>query len=196
MMNAHLLSGSRRLFMLGGVAALAVPVLTRLGAADALADEAAGERRTPSEMMDLLAGYGFLWSATSPATRMDDEITLLLTNRGEDPVDVWVNTIIMDHQAHHTERVIDETFTLAGGAARTLSATNAYGLANHFSTRMAASTGDPQVLGLEVTVADATGSQTASFNERAFWIKTFAEIQANAEARREERSESEDHPGH
>ncbi len=195
-MNAHLLNGSRRSFMVGGVAAMTAVGLSRVGANAAQEDDAADEPRSRAEQMEILAGYGFLWSATSPATRLDDTATILLTNRGSDPLDIWVKTIIMDHQAHHNERVIDEMLTLNAGESRTLTAVNAYGQANHFSTRMAAGTGDPQELGLEVTITDASGTETASFNERAFWIKSYDEVLANAEARREERTGSDGHEGH
>jgi len=127
---------------------------------------------------------------------LDDTVTIRLTNRSADPIDIVVNTIIMDHQAHFNEPAIDEIFILLGSESRTLSAVNTYGQANHFSTRMIASSGDPQELGVDVTVTDASDVQTTSFNERAFWIKSFDEVQKNAEARRLERIESNGHKGH
>ncbi|CAN5694045.1 hypothetical protein BH23CHL5_BH23CHL5_26180 [soil metagenome] len=194
-MNAHLLNGSRRSFMVGGVAAMAAVGMSRVGV-NATQEDDAADARSRAQLMEILAEYGFLWSATSPATRLDDTATILFTNRRSDPVDIWVKTTIMDHQAHHNELVIDETFTLTAGETRTLTAVNAYGQGNHFSTRMAAGTGDPQELGVEVTVTDVSGTEIASFNKRAFWIKTYAEIQANADARRKERFESDGHKGH
>jgi hypothetical protein len=194
-MTTQLLHGSRRLFVMGA-AALAAAGLARRNVPDALADEAGEARRSRAEALELLEGYGFLWKATSPATRLDDEATILFTNRGEAAVDIWVNTIIMDHSAHHNERVIDEVFTLAVGESRSVYAVNAYGQADHFSTRIAAGAGDPLELGVEVTIIDGSGTETASFNELAFWIRSYDEVVASIEDRRRERTGANDHEGH
>jgi hypothetical protein len=180
-----------------GAAVLAAAGVTRRSAIDALAQDAEdGRTRSRAEALELLEGYGFLWSATSPAIRLDDEAALLFTNRGASSLDIWAHTIVMDHQAHHNEVVIDEMFTLAAGESRTLFAVNTYGQANHFSTRIAAGTGDPLELGVEVTITDGSGAETASFNELAFWIKSYDEVLANIEARRLEGLEPDDHAGH
>ena len=101
----------------------------------------------------------------------------------------------MDHQAHHNETAIEEQLELAPGDSRTFEAINAYGQANHFSTRMIAGTDETADLGVEAIIVDETGVQTTSFNERAFWIKSAEEIQAAREARRDQ-EEKGAHSGH
>lgn len=180
---------SRRSVMVGGGAALAVAMLERSGV---LAQEGtpepeegdAGERKALREKLE---EYGFLWSATSPATHLGDVYTLTATNTGTAPVKVWVFSIVMDHRAHHNEVVIQEEFALAAGEAREVTATNEYGTANHFSTRIVTDAADAPALALAVTVVDGSGQEAASFNQLAFMIDSREELAARREARQAER---------
>jgi hypothetical protein len=135
-------------------------------------------------LREKLEEFGFLWSATSPATHLGDVYTLTATNTGSAPVKVWVFTIVMDHRQHHNEVVVQEEFELAAGESREVTATNAYGTANHFSTRIATDAADAAALGLEVAVVDANGQTAASFNQLAFMIESREDLAARREAKR------------
>ena len=93
-----------------------------------------------------------MWQATSPSTHEGDTLTAVFTNKGSSALTVWPSIIIMDHMNHHNESVVDEEFELPAGGERTFTAVNDYGVANHFSTRMLAATGDPAVLGIEISM--------------------------------------------
>jgi hypothetical protein len=171
--------------MAHGAAGLAAFALLR-----AAPTAAAGQIDTPDtaeerllrrqEVIDALMAGGSLWSATSPATHSGDTYRAVLTNRSASTRSVWISAIIMDHQAHHNELVVDERFEIAPEEERTLEATNGYGSANHFSTRLIVDSGNPDEFGVEITIADQTGVQTTSFNERAFWIKSAGDVLTRA----------------
>ncbi|HKG24416.1 MAG TPA: hypothetical protein VKB09_02160 [Thermomicrobiales bacterium] len=197
---------SRRSVLFGGASAVAVGVLAWSGMSGAQAQEATPEPAdgTPEAdkqtLREKLEAYGYLWSATSPATHLGDVYTLVATNTGSAPVKLWVFTIVMDHRQHHNEVVIQEEVELAAGASRKFTATNEYGTANHFSTRIATDAADASALTLEVTVVDAGGQQTATFNQLAFMIDSREELQQRREerraARRDRLAERRKHGGH
>jgi hypothetical protein len=169
---------SRRGAIAGGLASI-VAVWT--GAM--VAPEAEAEQMTVEERRALLEKYSFLWAATSPATHKGDSVELELTNRGGSLIIVSVNTIIMDHTTHHNEPAIKREVQVEAGESLSLTGSNDYGAANHFSTRMFADTGDPEALGVTVTVKNAVGRQTTTFNELAFWVKSVEDLRAEAEMR-------------
>ena len=115
---------SRRSIVFGGASAVAVGVLARGGLTGALAQETTGtpeaegtaEATKPGQALrDKLAQYGFLWSATSPATHLGDVYTLTLENTSAGPVKLWVATIMMDHRQHQNDILVQEEFELAAG---------------------------------------------------------------------------------
>ncbi|MGH2561600.1 MAG: hypothetical protein ACRDJH_21240 [Thermomicrobiales bacterium] len=191
---------SRRTLMAGGASAL---LFGAVGWRDveAFAQEAAADA-TPEDSQALrekLREFSFLWRATSPATHLGDEYALTVTNTGSTAQEIWVRAVIMDHR-HHTNTVaIEELITLEPGASQDLAASNDYGAANHFSTRLRTRT----ETGIELTVilTAADGAQTATFNERAFMVDSRAELQAIADEQREERRDQrrhgmDEHDGH
>jgi hypothetical protein len=193
---------SRRSVLFGGGAALAVAMLGRTGA---LAQEGTpepeeGPATDRKALRERLEEYGFLWSATSPATHLGDVYTLTAANTGTAPVKVWVFAIVMDHRQHHNEVVVREEFELAPGESREVTATNEYGTANHFSTRIVTDAADASDLELQVTVVDGNGQETTAFNQLAFMIESREELQARREARqaarRELRRRRRRHGGH
>lgn len=137
-----------------------------------------------------IAELGYYWRATSPSIQLGDTFTAVMTNRGQSELTIWPSVIIMDHTKHHNESVIDQEVTLPAGGQQTFTAVNEYGVANHFSTRMVASTGDRSVLGIDVQIVNAEGTQTAQYNELAFMINTADEMAA---IREEKRKEGEGH---
>jgi hypothetical protein len=183
--------------LVGGASALAVGVLAGSGVRGAMAQEASPtpEEGTPEAreraraLKEKLEQYGYRWSATSPATHRGDVYTLTATNAGTAPVTLYVFTIVMDHRQHHNEIVIEEEFELAAGESRQVTATNEYGTANHFATRIATDAADGSTLTLTVTIVDASGQETATFNQRAFLVESREEIQARREQRRTEWAE-------
>jgi hypothetical protein len=178
---------NRRSVMFGGGAALAVAMLGRSGALaqEGTPEPAEGTAEAETKpLREKLEELGFLWSATSPATHLGDVYTLTATNTGEAPVTLWVFTIVMDHRQHHNEVVVQEEFELAAGESREATATNEYGTANHFSTRIATDAADASALALAVTVVDAGGQETATFNQLAFMIDSREELAERREARR------------
>jgi hypothetical protein len=188
-------SVSRRSVIFGGASAVAVGVLARGGLNGALAQEtsatppadATADATTPGHTLrQKLAQYSYSWSATSPATHLGDVYTLTVENTSASPVKIWLGTIVMDHRQHHNEVVIQEEFALAPGETREFTATNEYGTANHFSTRMATDEADASALALTVTVVDANGDETASFNQRAFMIVSRDELEQERQARLKE----------
>ena len=195
------MNGSRRRLLFQGAAALtlagfgqrAVGVMAAQDEPVSQDNEAMFQRL---ELLEALEAGGSLWTATSPSTRTGDTFSLSLTNRSASQLSILISTIIMDHQAHHNETAIKEQFELAAGDSRTFEAINAYGQANHFSTRMIAGTGETADLGVEAIIVDASGVQTTSFNERAFWIKSAEDIQAAREARRRDHEEEGANSGH
>ncbi|MGH2535429.1 MAG: hypothetical protein ACRDJW_24475 [Thermomicrobiales bacterium] len=175
---------SRRTLMAGGASALALGVIGWRGAS-VIAQEA-GSDATPADpqaLREKLQEFDFLWRATSPATHRGDEYALTLTNTTSTPQEVWVRAVVMDHRAHTNTVVIDEITTIAPGASQDLAAANDYGTANHFNTTLATKT--DMGITLIVTVTAADGVQTATFNERAFMVDSRADLEAQAEARRE-----------
>jgi hypothetical protein len=178
----------------GGASVAAVGALTHAGLTGALAQETEGtpeaeatpeKSRPGQELREKLAAYPYSWSATSPATHLGDVYTLTVENTSAGPAKLWVFTIVMDHRQHHDEIVIQEEFELAAGESRELTVTNEYGTANHFVTRIATDAADAAALALAVTIADATGEVTATFNQRAFMIVNREELQKEREAQRE-----------
>ncbi|HEY7032484.1 MAG TPA: hypothetical protein VH482_14180 [Thermomicrobiales bacterium] len=181
---------SRRSVLFGGGAALAAGVLAKSGIGGALAQDAtpAPAEGTPEAgkqtLKEKLEQYGYLWSSASPATHKGDVYTLTVTNPGTSPVKLWVFTILADRRQRHVEVLIKEEFELAGGQSRDLTATNDYGTANLFSTRIVTDAADTSALTLNVTIADATGQQTATFDERAFRIESYADLKQLRQDRR------------
>ncbi len=172
----------RRNFVTGALSAASIlAILPSRIAADG-AEGGHGNAPDKMERRKRFEELGYLWRATSPSIHEGDTLTAVFTNRGSSALTIWPSIIIMDHPNHHNESVVDEELELAAGAERIFTAVNDYGVANHFSTRMLAATGDPAVLGIEFTIVDATGTLRTQFNERAFWIKSFAEVQAAREA--------------
>lgn len=194
-------SFDRRAALFGGVTALGAAMLPTRALHAALAQDAndssnaqpepAGERKR-----ELLKSYGFVWSATSPSIHEGDVFELTVTNRGSALIKLLPFVTIMDHTKHLTFPVIDEAVELAPGVVRTFSATNDYGVANHFSTSMFVDTGDVSLLGIVATIHDVSGAETTSFNERAFWIKSRADIEAIAESKKDAEMEGGHHGGH
>jgi hypothetical protein len=186
---------SRRALVFGGASMAAVGALAAGGLTGALAQEGGGtpeaeatpEKTRPGQALrEKLAEYPYSWSATSPATHQGDVYTLTAENTSAAPVKLWVFTNVMDHRQHHNEIVIQEEFELAAGETRELTATNKYGTANHFSTRIATDAADVAALALAVMVVDANGQEAASFNQRAFMIVSREDLEKEREARREE----------
>ncbi len=126
-------------------------------AAPALADEARGGKKMP--------GWPVRWKATSPAIHEGDRYTLLVTNTSEESQKARIRTVIMDHSKHTNTDVVDEQVELTPGEEREFTAVNDYGTANHFNTIIGSETQD---LDLAVSIADAEGTETARFNEKAF----------------------------
>lgn len=185
---------SRRTVMIGSASAFAIGMIAKTGLTEALAQEST-DTGTPSaghEGHDLdlqtvrarLEEFGYLWSATSPATHVGDTFQLTATNPGSTPVKLLTLTIVMDHRAHVNKLVINEEVELAAGESHQFTATNDYGTANHFSTRIISTAADPSTLTLDVTVTDANGTESASFNERAFMVDSREDLQQAREARR------------
>lgn len=180
---------SRRSMIVGGASAMVAGALVAGGGKVAMAQEtgatpAAGETEPAARVKALrekLQSYGYLWSATSPATHLGDAYSLTVTNTGSSPLKLWVSTMVMDHKEHHNEFVIEEDLELAPGDERDLPATNQYGTANHFSTRIATDAADTTALTLTVTIVDESGEQTATFNQRAFMISSFDELKQHVE---------------
>ena len=134
-------------------------------------DDASAEATPADEGLPESMRPPFIWSATSPATNLGDEYQLVVENTSDVEQTIRVYTIVMDHQQHVNTMVVDEEVTLAPGEQRELTAVNEYGTANHFSTRIGSPTGDVADLTLTVTVTDATGAETAHFNQLAFLIR-------------------------
>jgi hypothetical protein len=186
---------SRRSVLFGGGAALAAGVLARSGLGGVLAQDATptavnGTPKADGKTLKAkLEQYGYLWSAASPATHKGDVFTLKLTNPGTNAVKIWAFVILVDRRQAHREVAIKEEFELAGGASRELTATNQYGTANLFSTQIVTDAADTSKLTITVTMDDANGQQTASFDERGFWIESFAELKQLRQDRRAARQE-------
>lgn len=186
---------SRRSVLFGGGAALAAGMLARAGMNGVNAQEATPTTVDGTPQADektlkaKLEEYGYLWSAASPATHQGDVYTLTLTNPGTAPVKLWVFTILVDRRQAHREVAIKEEFALAGGESRELTATNGYGTANLFSTQIVTDAADTTALTVAVTIVDANGQETASFNERAFRIETFDEVKQSLKDRRAAKKE-------
>jgi hypothetical protein len=171
---------NRRSFILGGAAALAASTLGIAGVVASQATPAGGSE----ERGRGLKAYPYLWTATSPATHKGDTYTIVVKNTGTETQKLKVRTVIMDHRSMRNVPVIREEITLDPGAEETLTATNDYGDANHFSTRILSGTGTG--LDLRVTLTDAIGQETASFNQGAF------RVQERQDLRKELRDELRD----
>jgi hypothetical protein len=156
---------SRRSLALGGAGTLAA---STLGIAGVLAKQAtpSGE---PEELGRGLKASPYLWTATSPATHKGDTYTLVVKNTSTVVQKIVVRTVIMDHHAKHNTPVIRQEIILEPGAEETLTATNDYGDANHFATRILSETNAG--LEIQVTLSDVTGAETATFNQGAFWVR-------------------------
>lgn len=187
----------RRWLLVSSGAVLTVAALIKVGAGVAAQEStpAPGGDMTRQEMRENLQQYGFLWSATSPATKEGDTFALVVGNNGATPLKMWVRSMIMDHAAHHNEAAISEEIELAAGSQQSFQAVNAYGTANHFSTKVFTTTGDVALLGLQATLTDASGIETAMFNQRAFMVKTRAELEAQAVERQALRRNDRDKEG-
>ena len=129
-------------------------------AAPALADEAGEKNKTKKMPVH--------WKATSPAIHKGDQYSLVMKNTGEESQKAQVHTIVMDHSIHTNTNVVDEQVELAPGEEREFTAVNDYGTANHFNTLIGSQT---QNLALAVKVTDASGTETAQFNEKAFMVQ-------------------------
>lgn len=187
----------RRTVLLGGLAAISTAASFRSVAAQDDADTTeSAPKRSQAELRELFAQYGYLWSATSPATHQGDTFTLALTNRGDSALKLLPRVTIMDHMNHYNLPVIEEELELGAGQTRELMASNDYGVANHFSTNMLVSTGDASLLGATVTIRDAAGEETASFNERALWIKSRDDLEEMTESKEETEESGASHHDH
>jgi len=161
---------NRRSFVLGGAAALAA---STLGIAGVVAKQATPSTGSEKRGRGLKA-YPYLWTATSPATHQGDTYTLVVKNTGSDAQKIVVRTVIMDHHEMHNMPVIRQELSLDPGAEETLTATNDYGDANHFATRILAESNSG--LEIQVTLTDATGQETATFNQGGFWVRERQEL--------------------
>jgi hypothetical protein len=166
--SLHASKVNRRTFALGGAAAVAA---STLGIAGVVAKQATPSAGTDQEHTkpDLRA-YVYFWSATSPATHKGDTYTLVIKNTGSTAQKLYVRTIIMDHRAMINTPVISQELTLDPGAEQTLTATNDYGTANHFATRIL--TEADTDLDVKVSLTNAAGQVTATFTQGAFWIQS------------------------
>jgi hypothetical protein len=171
---------NRRSIMLGGVAALAA---STLGIAGVVAKQATPSAESETRGRGLKA-FPYVWTATSPATHKGDTYKIVLGNTGAEVQKVMVRTVIMDHHAMRYVPVIRQELTFDPGAEQTLTATNDYGDANHFATRILSESNTG--LELQITLTDDSGQETASFNQGAFWV------QERRELRKELRSELRD----
>ena len=185
----------RRSLIVGALSSAAILSVfpTRIFAQEGGTESGAEPNSDKLQRRERFEELGFMWQATSPSTHEGDTLTAVFTNKGSSALTIWPSIIIMDHMNHHNESVVDEEFELPAGQSRTFSAVNDYGIANHFSTRMLAATGDPAVLGIEISIVDASGSQTAQFNERALWVKSFDEVKAIREEQMPAESEAGGH---
>jgi hypothetical protein len=166
--SGHTSKIDRRTFALGGAVAVAA---STLGIAGVVAKQATPSTGTDQQQTkpDLKA-YVYFWSATSPATHKGDTYTLVLKNTGSTAQKLYVRTVIMDHRAMTNTPVISQELTLDPGAQQTLTATNDYGTANHFATRILTET--DKDLDVKVSLTDAAGQVTATFTQGAFWIQS------------------------
>ncbi|MFL5759615.1 MAG: hypothetical protein ACJ789_07750 [Thermomicrobiales bacterium] len=174
---------NRRSFALGGTAAVAARTLGFAGvvAKQATPEAGTGERpRRPD-----LKAFTYFWSATSPATHKGDTYTLIVKNAGSTAQKLFVRTVIMDHRTMTNTPVVSEAFTLDPGADKTLTATNDYGDANHFATRLLSETNAG--LELKVTLTDATGHNTATFTQGAFLVQSRQDLRDQLKSRQGER---------
>ena len=182
----------RSMLWIGGAMALLAAVAAS-GVAGVLAhDEGEGDPQGQMEQTETVANapdeatrrefrqMPVQWSATSPATHLGDEYTLVVTNAGAETQVVWVSALIMDHGAHTNTFKIVERVELAPGEEHVFTAVNDYGTANHFRTNVASETDD---LTLLVTLTDASGEETTRFTDRAFWVRPGALVAAGARFR-------------
>jgi hypothetical protein len=188
---------NRRTMLFGGASALAVRALFHAGLTEAHAQESSATPVTGDDetsgleaLRDRLDEYGFLWTATSPGTHQGDTYTLTATNPGTTNVKLLTFTVLMDHRQHHHEVLVNEEVELAPGQSHEFTATNDYGTANHFSTRIVSTAADTASLTLAVIVTTADGTESASFNERAFTIDNRDDLQQLRESRRAERRDA------
>lgn len=160
-----------------------LPALAQETAPDATPAAIDGEAvlREIGERMD---DFTHVWRATSPATHEGDTYRLTVVNASAVEQPLYLLTTIMDHQAHVTTPVVAEELTMGAGESRELTATNAYGDANHFQTTLLADTGLVAEIELLVVVEDAAAVETARFTEGAFLVSSIDELRADREARR------------
>src|SRR5205823_6057810 len=100
---------------------------------------------------------------------------IVITN-GAAAQTVLVRAVIMDHSTHTNTVKFAERLDLAPGEQRTLTASNDYGTANHFSTRVLSQNQD---LRFVVTLTDGHGEEVARFNQEAFWVRGAGEKKAH-----------------
>jgi len=176
---------NRRSFALGGVATLA----GSLGIAGV--GTVAAQQATPAPGLDEdqdkpeLKDFSYLWSATSPATHEGDTYTIDIKNTGTTSQKLYVRTVIMDHHTMTNSAVIKEEVTLDAGAEKKLIATNTYGTANHFVTRLLTDVNSG--LTVQVTLTDSAGQTTATFNQGAFWVQSRDELRAQIKGNMKQR---------
>jgi hypothetical protein len=174
---------NRRSFALGGVAALAAGTLGVAGVAAKQATPSAGvdDDQAKPDLKD----FTYLWSATSPATHKGDTYTIDIKNTGATSQKLYVRTVIMDHHTMTNSPVVTEEVTLDPGAEKTLTATNTYGTANHFVTRLLTETNTG--LAVKVTLTDSAGQTTATFTQGAFWVQSRDELRAQLKGNQKQR---------
>ncbi len=149
-------TGFRRWALVSGIAAvLAVPVLAVTLGFLAPVNAQAGP------------GLPVQWKATSPATNLGDQYSLVVTNTGDEAQWVNVNAFVMDHRAKVNTPLVKDRLELAPGEERELTAVNDYGAATHIMTRLGSETKD---LGLSVKLTNSSGKETARYDQGAFWI--------------------------
>lgn len=170
----------RSTLRIGGALALLTAVAASSGAGALAHDDPQGDQMVETEQTETFVSapdeatrqqirqMPVQWSATSPATHLDDQYRLIVTNTGAEAQEVWVSALIMDHSAHTNTFKIAERVELAPGEERAFTAVNDYGTANHFKTNVASETED---LTLLVTLTAASGEETTRFTEKAFWVK-------------------------
>lgn len=190
---------NRRSVVFGGASALAVGALAYAGMRQVSAQESSatpaagnGEANLEQTVKQRLDEYGFLWSAASPATHQGDTYTLTTTNRGTTAVKLLALSVLRNPRERYHSVAINEELELAAGDAHEFSATNDYGTASAFVTRIITTAADTSELALTVTLTAANGTESATFNELAFLVDSRDDIQKAREDRRAQRREARD----
>ncbi len=113
-------------------------------------------------------GLPVQWKATSPATNLGDQYSLVVTNTGNEAQRVGVNATIKDHSTKTNTTVMNKQVELAPGEERELTAVNDYGRGMHIMTQLGSETRD---LDLSVKLTDSSGKETAQYNQDAFLVQ-------------------------